>query len=201
MPPRKTCPRAIGGRGTQRPGPSQRPLSSVRPELVEGSQERKRGPGAQAKDVIPEESGTPSPLPAPGGLNVLAHPNASPLPRRSDRPVALLRREQVAAQAKDVTPETSLPPRRRGSGTPSPPPQSRPITFPCPPGDGKTPWIEATADRPFPAERPSRRPVRSELALYQEGVAGRLSPTGTSSRRSARRRACAIYQARGRWAA
>ena len=130
-------------RGTQRPGPSQRPPSSIRPELVEGSQERKREAcGTSEKSSSPRSRGRHLLSKAPGGLNVLAHPNASPLPRRSDRPVAPLRGEQVAAQAK------SLPPRRRG--TPSPPPQSRPITFPCPPGDGKTPWIEATADRPFP---------------------------------------------------
>ncbi len=51
----------------------------------------------------------------------------------------------------------------------------------------------ATADRPSPAERSSRRPVCSELALYQaRGGAGRLSPPGTGSRGLARRRAYAI---------
>ena len=110
------------------------------------------------------------------GLNALAHPNTSPLSCRGDRPIAPLARQEGCGTSECVIPETSLPPSSRGSGTPSPHPTRVPCPLPCPPGDGKTPWIEATTDRPPPAERPSRRSACSELALYQDRGGGLASP-------------------------
>ncbi len=92
MPPRKACPRVVGGRGTQRPSPSQRPL---------------RRPAAQAKASSPRSRGRHLLSTAPGGLNALAHPNGP---------------AQAHGTSERPAPETS--------GAPSPPPQSRPITFP-----------------------------------------------------------------------
>ena len=79
-------------RGTQRPGPSQRPWPGLR------HKRRTSSPRSRGRHLLST---------APGGLNVLAHPNASPLPRRSDRPVAPLPRRAGCGTSEKPAPETS----------------------------------------------------------------------------------------------
>ena len=59
----------------------------------------------------------------------------------------------------------------------------------------------AIADRPYPAERPFRRPVSSELALYQARGGGPAIPGRDSLSEVGPPCELTPYQARGRWAA
>ncbi len=102
-----------------------------------------------------------------GGLNALTHPNTYLLSCRGDRPIAPLARQAGCGTSDSVIPETS--------GTPPPHPTGL-VPPSLSPGRWKDALDRSQADRPSPAERPSRRSVCSELALYQDRGGGLASP-------------------------
>ena len=99
------------------------------------------------------------------GLNALAHPNTSPLSCRGDRPIAPLARQEGCGTSE----------RRHLLISPGP------VSLPCPPGDGKTPWIEPKqTGHPPPRDRLGGRTV-ANLRYIKIGVAGRQTPHESSS--------------------
>ncbi len=99
------------------------------------------------------------------GLNALAHPKTSPLSCRGDRPIAPLARQEGCGTSERRHLLIPL-----GS-----------VSLPCPPGDGKTPWIEAKqTGHPPPRDRLGGRTV-ANLRYIKIGVAGRQTPHESSS--------------------